>query len=855
MAPAIRFVDACLRGYSQVFVINNPLCGLLILCGIFWDSWYTALASILAVVSSTGIAVLLGISWDAISAGLYGYNGVLTGIALVVFSSSNQHTPEEQPEILAAVILMSAISSILTSAFGTVTVGLLGLPPTTFPFQMATWLWLLGAHSTFTYFPSNMPFSPQLSVAGEDVERVYEASHLIQAVFRGVSQVFLLNNTASGAFFMVGIGISSPIASIAAFVGSGVGMLTSLALGMDISAINAGLWGFNSSLTALCVGGMFYVLSCRTCCLAIFAAVVSIIVHAGVGAFLGPVGLPALTFPFTLTTWVFILLGRGTTFAFPVELAALTTPEDQVKRYRVALLTTKAFTDCTRLPLSFLSINKEEDLARVEKQMLPPLLCCLAAQGDLQQLRKMGRGENAAERLSLADYDGRTPLMLAAAEGRVNVLRYLLKLGVDVSALDCNGGSALEDAIRAGSLAAVKLLAKSSTPLNDESKTLVQAEEMCYAAASNDLHKLELLLAAGVPVNSQDYDQRTALHLAASNGNTAAVELLLSSGADGTAKDRFGNTPEEDSIRHKHNATAICFEQARSQGRLLQRRVVTLTSTSMNMQIKDTAEWLKVTLLCAAAQNNSVEELKAMLASEDVTISVNNGDYDKRTALMVACANGSFEAVELLLTNGADVNSVDRWGSCALWECITHRNDAIADLLLLYGALVMLPPSKIVSYLFQLVADSNMHQLENVLRVYGQSSALEDYDMRTPLHLAADEKKMDLARVLVLSGLVDPMAPDRWGKTAVDCGLVLEKNEDQNSIHAGTMEEGDKAAAKQSDKVVETEKTGSKKSSGRQRRKERRKASGSSGSPSSSLSPSLASSEAAEKKQQQTVAA
>jgi ankyrin repeat protein len=295
----------------------------------------------------------------------------------------------------------------------------------------------------------------------------------------------------------------------------------------------------------------------------------------------------------------------------------------------------------------------------------------------------------------------------------------------------------------------------------------------------------------------------------------------------------------------------------------------------MNMQIKDTAEWLKVTLLCAAAQNNSVEELKAMLASGDVTISVNNGDYDKRTALMVACASGSFEAVELLLANGADVNSVDRWGSCALWECITHRNDAIADLLLLHGALVALPHSKIVSYLFQLVADSNMYQLENVLRVYGQSSAhtignrlattvrpkqcayqwFEDYDMRTPLHLAADEKKVDVARVLVLSGLVDPMAPDRWGKTAVDCGLVLKKNEDQNSIHVGIREGGDKAAAKQSDKVVETEKKGSKKSSGSQQRKERRRASGFAGSPSSLLSPSLASSEAAEKKRQQTAAA
>jgi solute carrier family 14 (urea transporter) len=764
VSSILRFLDASLRGYSQVFVISNPLCGLLILCGIFYDSWYTALASLVAVVSATFTAMLLGMPSGAISAGLYGYNGVLTGIALVVFSANDRWS-----EMLGPVIVMSAVSTILTNAFGTITVGLLGMPPTTFPFQVATWLWLLAAQNTFSYFPSNMPFSPQIAVLGTEVDRSYETTELIEAVFRGVSQVFLINNTATGGFFLVGLAISSPIASCAAFVGSGVGVLTSLALGVDATVITAGLFGFNSSLTALCVGGMFYVLSRKACCLAVFAAMVCVIVHAGVGAFLQPVGLPTLTFPFTLTTWVFILLGRGTKFAFPVELVALTTPEDHVNRYRVARLTTKTFTDCTQLPLGYLTINNEEDLARIEKQMLPALLCCLAAQGKIHRLRKMGGGENAAKRLSLADYDGRTPLMLAAAEQHMNVLHYLLKLGCDVSALDRYGGCALEDALRGGSLAAVRLLIRYKAKLNPKSTTLYQAEEMCYAAAKGDLHRLQLLVEAGVPCDSQDYDKRTALHLAAANGRTATVEQLLSLGADSTIRDRFGNTPKDDAVRYKHKATAASFASARLcpplQG---SERSASEALISINQYA--ITEWLKATVLCDVVARNSTEELLAMLGDVKGSIALlNDGDYDKRTALMVACASGSFEAVELLLVSGANANIVDRWGSCALWECITHSNDAIARLLLTYGAEVTCCRSKVVSYLCQLVTDSNLHQLEYALRILGQNvgGKLENYDMRTPLHLAADEQKTEITRVLAASGLFDPAAPDRWGKSAL----------------------------------------------------------------------------------------
>jgi ankyrin repeat protein len=318
------------------------------------------------------------------------------------------------------------------------------------------------------------------------------------------------------------------------------------------------------------------------------------------------------------------------------------------------------------------------------------------------------------------------------------------------------------------------------------------------------------------------------------------VELLLSCGADAETKDRVGNTAKDDAVRHKHDAITACFNQARPAGQVLQANLSQKTLTpAPNVSMQDASEWLKVTLLCAAAQNNVIEDLKAMLTVGDTLgeglLSGNNGDYDQRTALMVACASGKFEAVELLLANGADVNLVDRWGACALWECITHKNEEIASLMLMYGAQVMLPRSKVVSYLCQLVTNNNMHQLEYAVRICSQSMGgwLEDYDMRSPLHLAADEKKADLAKVLASSALFDATSRDRWGRSAVDCGLDVETarrssesiNESETARRSsGTAMPTTHAAAQGTDTQATAPPTETETASGRKKRKERRKA-------------------------------
>jgi ankyrin repeat protein len=59
---------------------------------------------------------------------------------------------------------------------------------------------------------------------------------------------------------------------------------------------------------------------------------------------------------------------------------------------------------------------------------------------------------------------------------------------------------------------------------------------------------------------SSDYDKRTALHLAASNGHEVIVQYLLKTARDKEAfkakLDRFGNTPYADAVREGHKKCA-----------------------------------------------------------------------------------------------------------------------------------------------------------------------------------------------------------------------------------------------------------------------------------------------------------
>ncbi|KAK6932748.1 Serine-threonine/tyrosine-protein kinase, catalytic domain [Dillenia turbinata] len=81
---------------------------------------------------------------------------------------------------------------------------------------------------------------------------------------------------------------------------------------------------------------------------------------------------------------------------------------------------------------------------------------------------------------------------------------------------------------------------------------------LMYLANEGDLEGIKEVLESGIDVNFKDIDGRTALHVAACQGFSDVVDLLLSKGAHIDPKDRWGSTPLADAIHYKnHNVIKL----------------------------------------------------------------------------------------------------------------------------------------------------------------------------------------------------------------------------------------------------------------------------------------------------------
>ena len=182
----------------------------------------------------------------------------------------------------------------------------------------------------------------------------------------------------------------------------------------------------------------------------------------------------------------------------------------------------------------------------VERALLPVLMCSAGGLGDTTALERLIA--SGAE-VDAADYDGRTALHLAAAEGHAAAVELLLRKGARVGVADRWGGTPLHDAVRHRQRPVVALLLRRGARLVGDF-----AAQLCALAAAGDVEGLGLWIEAGVDQSSADYDGRTALHLAAAEGQLAALRLLLACGADPRLVDRWGSTPIDEARRGGHQA-------------------------------------------------------------------------------------------------------------------------------------------------------------------------------------------------------------------------------------------------------------------------------------------------------------
>jgi urea transporter len=339
--PLLAFVDSCLRGVGQVCFMNNPITGLAILVAMFVGEAWLGFAGVLGLVVSTLAAIAIGMDRGAIRAGLFGFNGVLVGAGLSLFLQ-----PDWDVLVMVWIVVGAFFSTILHAALANVFLGAWKVPPFTLAFNFITLIFLIGALNYANGRTGGLIAPADAQVTGNSVSNALRSAAdaatannvegVLNAILRGISQLFFANSVVAGIIIVVGIAVCSRIAAVFALVGSTCGMLTGLALGANGVAIYNGLWGFNSFDAALAVGGVFFVLTWRIGLLAVACAVLAAMLFGAIASLFTPWGLPALTLPFVFATLAFVLLKGASEELEPVAVEDITTPEEHLTSTRAA---------------------------------------------------------------------------------------------------------------------------------------------------------------------------------------------------------------------------------------------------------------------------------------------------------------------------------------------------------------------------------------------------------------------------------------------------------------------------------------------------------------------------------------
>jgi hypothetical protein len=140
-----------------------------------------------------------------------------------------------------------------------------------------------------------------------------------------------------------------------------------------------------------------------------------------------------------------------------------------------------------------------------------------------------------------------TGLMIAAWEGKLDLMRLFVARGADVNKMNANGESAIALAAWRGNLEAVKWLLDNGARINAPRR---KWSALHYAVFAGREEVADFLIAQGADINAQSTNGSTVLMMSVYEGHTALAKKLIEKGADRTPRNDWGDGALQWAMRH-----------------------------------------------------------------------------------------------------------------------------------------------------------------------------------------------------------------------------------------------------------------------------------------------------------------
>ncbi|XP_022048689.2 inversin isoform X1 [Acanthochromis polyacanthus] len=310
---------------------------------------------------------------------------------------------------------------------------------------------------------------------------------------------------------------------------------------------------------------------------------------------------------------------------------------------------------------------------------------------------------------------------------------------------------------------------------------------LMYCVLADRLDCAEILLKAGASVNKTDHSQRTALHLAAQKGNVRFLKLLLSRRANWLQKDLEEMTPLHLATRHpspkalalllKHIGPGEVDTQDKNKQTALHwsafynrpEHVRLLIKHDSNIGIPDSEGKIPLHWAAHSQEPSATQTVRCILEAAPTESLLNWQDYEGRTPLHFAVADGNEAVVEVLTSyEGCNVTAYDNLFRTPLHWAALLGHAKIVHLLLERNTSGTIPSDSQGATPLHYGAQSNNAETVGVFLSHPSVKDEPDLEGRTAFMWAAGKGSDDVIRtMLTLTPHIDINMADKYGGTAL----------------------------------------------------------------------------------------